>query len=118
MEGPERNFLKSWMNLLDPWPWTLSFRVLLAVSCEWAWKTTWLGVIAVRAPCSAGVHSIRPLESRYVTVTPMPGVAVVAGAARVEVRQRLPAASMVKTEECMVVPMIERNTNWNVGILG
>ena len=52
------------------------------------------------------------------TVTPMSGVAVVAGAARVDVRQRLPAASMVKTEECMVVPMIERNTNWNVGFLG
>ena len=52
------------------------------------------------------------------TVTPMPGVAVVAGAESIDVRQRLPAASVVKTEECMVVPMIERNTNWNIGFFG
>ena len=75
-------------------------------------------MVAVRPPLAVGVHSIAPLESRYVTVAPMPGVEVGAGAAKVEEMQRLPAARMVKTDECMIVLMTELSTNRDVEMFG
>ncbi len=43
-------------------------------------------MVVVRPPFAAGVQWSMPLESRWFTVSPIPGAGEVAGAAEVEIR--------------------------------